>query len=144
MIDIKMSNDVCLLNGATTPVDGGSGTGAGLAGKGSQYTARDTGVVYLNTGTKAVPVWTVLGAGTLTLGTVITGFVSGAGVVAASDTILQAVDKLDGNQIAGSTSAAITGKVLTGLGAGSNTTILSTDTILAALAKLQAQITALV
>jgi hypothetical protein len=40
-------------------------------------------------------------------------------------------------------SANMTAKVLTGLGAGSDTAILATDTILEAMAKLQAQITAL-
>lgn len=39
--------------------------------------------------------------------------------------------------------ATVTGKLLTGLGAGSDTAIAATDTILEALAKLQAQITAL-
>lgn len=38
---------------------------------------------------------------------------------------------------------AQTNSVLTGLGAGTNTTVLATDTLLAAIAKLQAQITAL-
>ncbi len=89
------------------------------------------------------------------LATPITGYVSGAGAVSATDTILQAIDKLNGNAVlikatadaalpsASFTSAAVTAKVLTGLGAGTNTAILSTDTILEALAKLQAQITAL-
>ncbi len=85
----------------------------------------------------------------------ITGFVSGAGTVGAGDTILAALDKLDGNAAAikvtadaalpsaSFTDAAVTAKVLTGLAGGANSTILSTDTILEALAKLQAQIDAL-
>lgn len=85
----------------------------------------------------------------------LTGYVSGAGVVAATDTVLESIQKLNGNiaatvtvanaalPSASFTSAAVTAKVLTGLAAGANSTILSTDTILVALAKLQAQIDAL-
>ncbi len=69
----------------------------------------------------------------------LTGFVSGAGTVGAADTILQGVDKLAGNL----QNRAVTANLLTGLAAGAATTILSTDTILQALAKLQAQIDAL-
>ncbi len=86
---------------------------------------------------------------------VLTGYVSGAGTVSSTDTVLQAINKINGNVVATTsvasaalpsasfTDAAVTAKVLTGLGAGSATTILSTDTILEALAKLQAQISAL-
>lgn len=45
--------------------------------------------------------------------------------------------------LAAAAPAGITGALLTGLAAGANTTILATDTILEALAKLQAQIDAL-
>lgn len=70
---------------------------------------------------------------------VLTGFVSGAGVVAAADTILVGVNKLAGNM----QNRAVTANLLTGLAAGAATTILAADTILVALAKLQAQIDAL-
>jgi len=40
---------------------------------------------------------------------VLTGFVSGAGAVAATDTILQAINKLDGNIAAKATASAISG-----------------------------------
>lgn len=85
----------------------------------------------------------------------LTGYTSGAGTVAATDTVLQAIQKLNGNAVAikatadaalpsaSFTAAAVTGKLLTGLAAGTNTAIASTDTILQALAKLQAQIDAL-
>lgn len=39
---------------------GGDGIGVGVAGKGSRYTDIDNGTLYLNTGTKAEPVWTQL------------------------------------------------------------------------------------
>ena len=44
------------------PVDGTSGTGAGFAGIGSMYTDTTAGNKYINTGTKASPVWSILGA----------------------------------------------------------------------------------
>ncbi|HXN74931.1 MAG TPA: hypothetical protein VN855_00380 [Candidatus Acidoferrum sp.] len=58
--DIRMSHDVCTFSGATAPVDGGSGTGAGFAGTGSLYIARDTGKGYLNGGSKATPAWKII------------------------------------------------------------------------------------
>ncbi len=85
----------------------------------------------------------------------LTGYSSAAGTVGAGDTVLVAINKLNGNQVlskatadaalpsASFTDAAVTAKVLTGLASGAATTILNTDTILAALAKLQAQIDAL-
>lgn len=56
----------------------------------------------------------------------LTGFVSGAGVVAAADTILAGIDKLDGNQIA---SAAIATSVQGGLfgSTGANVETLTAD-----------------
>jgi len=39
------------------PTDGTSGTGVGFAGKGSTYTDTATGLIYVNTGTAASPVW---------------------------------------------------------------------------------------
>ncbi len=73
-------------------------------------------------------------------GALLTGFVSGAGTVAATDTILQGVDKLDGNialrlLISSFTDAAVTGKLLTGFVSGSGT-VAATDTILQGINKL--------
>jgi hypothetical protein len=39
-------------------LEGGTGVGVGVAGIGSRYTAVNSGVLYLNTGTKSVPEWT--------------------------------------------------------------------------------------
>lgn len=39
---------------------GGAGTGVGVAGKGSRYTDTDAPALYINTGTKAQPVWVAL------------------------------------------------------------------------------------
>lgn len=55
--DIRMSYEVCVLNGAGAPTDGGSGTGAGFAEIGSLYLDRTNGKAYLNGGTKASPTW---------------------------------------------------------------------------------------
>src|SRR5678809_1416486 len=58
------------------PTDGTSGTGAGLLGIGSTYTDTATGNKYVNTGTKASPVWTIVaiaGAGTVTLAMLASG-----------------------------------------------------------------------
>lgn len=57
--DVRMSNEVCILSGAGAPVDGT--TGATFAGIGSLYIDRTAGKVYINTGTKASPTWTVVG-----------------------------------------------------------------------------------
>lgn len=55
--DLRLSKEVCLLNGAGVPADGGAGTGAGFAEIGSQYMDRTNGNLYLNAGTKAAPTW---------------------------------------------------------------------------------------
>jgi hypothetical protein len=55
---IQFGEGTFLISGATTPVNGTSGTGAGWAGPGSIYTAIDTGELYTNTNTKASPTWT--------------------------------------------------------------------------------------
>lgn len=41
-------------------LEGGTGVGVGVAGKGSRYTDITTPALYLNTGTLAAPVWTAL------------------------------------------------------------------------------------
>ena len=55
--DMRMSYEVCVLNGAGAPVDGSSGTGAAFAEKGSIYSDRTNGKLYVNGGTKASPTW---------------------------------------------------------------------------------------
>ena len=90
------SSNIIVLSGATTPVNGGSGTGVNVADKGSLYIAKDTGASYYNSGTISSPTWTAIGAGTTS--TLLTGFVAGAGTVSAADTVLQGFDKLVGNQ----------------------------------------------
>lgn len=59
--DLRLSNEVCVLNGAGAPVDGVAGTGAGFAGPGSLYVRTSNGIWYSNTNTKASPTWTIVG-----------------------------------------------------------------------------------
>jgi hypothetical protein len=61
---VEIGNGVWLFTNAGTPVAGTSGTGAGWAGKGSKCVDHTNGVDYINTGTKASPTWTVVGAQT--------------------------------------------------------------------------------
>ncbi len=56
--DIRMSNQVCLLNGAGVPVDGT--TGDNFAGPGSIYIDITNQVMYMNTGSISNPVWEAL------------------------------------------------------------------------------------
>lgn len=89
---------------------------------------------------------TAIAASTVT-GKAITGFVSGSGTVTASDTILQAINKLDGNVVATTsvanaalpsssfTDSAVTGKLLTGYSSSAGT-VAATDTILQGINKL--------
>lgn len=77
-------------------------------------------------------------------GSKITGFVSGAGTVAATDTVLQAFNKLDGNvalklATASFTDAAVTSKLITGFTSGA-AAVLATDTILQAINKLDGNV----
>lgn len=127
---------VLVFNGA--PVDGTSGTGAGFAPKGTILVRQDSGAMYQNTNTLASPTWTAITTSSA-IAAALTGFSAGAGTVAASDTVLQGFNKLAGN----TQNRAVTANLLTGLAVGANSTILATDTVLEALAKLQAQIDAL-
>jgi hypothetical protein len=55
---LHFGNDVVILAAMTgVPVDGTSGTGVGVAGKGSQICNYATGEWYVNYGTKASPSW---------------------------------------------------------------------------------------
>jgi hypothetical protein len=81
----RFSNSVATqLQTASTPVDGTSGTGVGVAGPGSTCVALDTGAWYFNSGTKASPVWTAFGstAGAATPSSV----VSSGAITSTSDT----------------------------------------------------------
>jgi hypothetical protein len=49
--------NVLIFTTSGAPVDGTSGTGAGLAGIGSLVVRTDTGVWHTNKGTKASPSW---------------------------------------------------------------------------------------
>lgn len=95
-VGLPLASGHTVFSGATAPVDGT--TGDNFAGKGSLYTARDTGALYTNTGIITNPTWTLVPAGSAGVtSSLLTGYVSGAGTVAASDTILQAFNKLNGN-----------------------------------------------
>lgn len=56
--DIRMTNEVCIFNGAGAPVDGT--TGANFAGPGSLYTRTSNGELYINTGSKVSPAWKIV------------------------------------------------------------------------------------
>lgn len=153
---IPMGGDLVFMRGETAPTSGASGTGDNIAGKGSLYVALDTGFLYQQVGEITAPSWVLIPASSdSVLATALTGYVSGAGVLAATDTVLQGFNKLNGNAAAikvtadaalpsaSFTAAAVTGKLLTGLAAGADTPISATDSILVALANLQAQIDAL-
>lgn len=59
---LSLGNDVVILAAiATTPTDGTSGTGVGIAGPGSLVTDYTNALMYINTGTKASPLWTLVG-----------------------------------------------------------------------------------
>jgi len=57
--DVRMTNEVCILNGAGAPSNGS--TGANVAGPGSLYIDVTNKKLYINTNTKASPTWTVVG-----------------------------------------------------------------------------------
>jgi hypothetical protein len=57
---LRLVNDVCTLVGAAVPTDGVAGTGAGVAGPGSDYRCTGTPGIYINTNTKASPTWVAL------------------------------------------------------------------------------------
>ena len=54
---LDLGNAVWKLSAPGTPVDGTSGTGAGWAGPGSEYTDVTAGELYIQHGTKASPAW---------------------------------------------------------------------------------------
>jgi hypothetical protein len=60
---LDVANAVMILAGAGAPVNGVSGTGAGVSGPGSLYIDRTAavGLLYINTNTLASPTWTKVG-----------------------------------------------------------------------------------
>lgn len=125
------SSNIVSFAGATAPVNGT--TGDNFAAKGSLYFAIDTGIAYRNTGTITAPVWAAIpsGGAVTVLTTPITGFVSGAGTLSASDTILSAFNKLSGN----TQNLPVISNVLTGFVSGAGT-VAASDTILQGFNKL--------
>lgn len=55
VLPVPGAGNVCWFSGATAPVDGTDGDN--FAGKGSLYTAIDTGALYQQTGLITNPVW---------------------------------------------------------------------------------------
>lgn len=89
------NNDIWQMCDSGAPTDGTSGTGANFAGRGSTYVDTATGNKYLNTGTKASPVWTILA---------VSSFDPAAQIVAAGTTTSGATT---------ATSIAVTGALTT-------------------------------
>jgi hypothetical protein len=56
-IGVDKAHDVYIMTNAGTPVDGTSGTGVALAGPGSLCIDFTNAVLYINTNTKASPLW---------------------------------------------------------------------------------------
>ena len=128
--------------GQTNPcIFGGEGAPDMVAPENSLYVRLDASStdawIYRNT--DGADTWQAVNSEGDVLNVTLDGFTAGAGTVAASDTILEGFEKLAGNM----QNTTVTDNVLTGLAAGSATAIADTDTILEALAKLQAQIDAL-
>lgn len=129
------ANTIVLTNGTTTFTVNTSGTiGSAAYTASSAYATSAQGTLATN----ALPASSFSDAGVT--GKLITGYVSGAGTVAATDTILQAINKLNGNDAlklpsSSFTDAGVTGKLLTGYVSGAGA-VAATDTILQAINKL--------
>jgi hypothetical protein len=54
-------NDVFILTETGVPTNGTSGDGAGFAGKGSLCIDSTNGKLYINTGTRLSPTWSLVG-----------------------------------------------------------------------------------
>ena len=101
---VKAEADIFDFVGSGAPTDGTSGTGVTNAGKGSSYYDTATGYVYINTGTKASPVWslsalsanlsgalTVTAAGVATLDPAL--LVKASGTISAADIVSTSAGK---------------------------------------------------
>jgi hypothetical protein len=79
------NNDVWQISDAGVPTDGTSGTGADFAGPGSVYTNITTGQKYINTGTKASPIWQIIGVGSFDPGyAIVTAGTASSGATTAT------------------------------------------------------------
>lgn len=56
-VSLSLSNDIVILKRAGVPVDGTSGTGAGISGPGSICVDYTNANLYVNGNTKASPTW---------------------------------------------------------------------------------------
>lgn len=78
----RVNNNVRFYTGAGTPTNGASGTGVTDAGPGSLYFDITNALVYMNTGTLASPVWSIVGGnliGAQVLGTIAVADIIGTG-----------------------------------------------------------------
>jgi hypothetical protein len=92
------STDLQVTNTITGSVSGNAGTVTGLSvTAGQTLTVTTGGTLGSNAYTSTAYLPTASFTDAAVTGKLITGFVSGAGTVAATDTILQAINKLDGN-----------------------------------------------
>lgn len=78
----------------------------------------------------------------IVISSTISGFISGAGTLSPTDTILQAIEKLDGN-IAALSFSGVLSVPLSGLSISTGGVIIATDTILQAFGKLQNEISSI-
>lgn len=85
----SLSATVVLTN-AGAPVNGTSGTGAGVAGPGSLLIDTTNAVLYLNTNTLASPTWSSQGGSSIEQQTVVTGITASATQTLAGATALTA------------------------------------------------------
>lgn len=140
----NLTGDVTSVGNATTLAAGN----AGNLNSGTLLAARMpalTGEATTSAGAVAVTL-----TNSAVIGKVLTGYTSGAGTVSATDTILQAIQKLNGNDATNAnltgdvtsvgnattlTNAPVIAKVLTGYSAGAGT-VAATDSILQAFQKL--------
>lgn len=83
---IRSPNQVCWLEGSGAPTNGGAGTGATFAEKGSLYIDYTNGILYQNTNTKASPTWTAFtgGSALLLAGGTVTGATTFSGALTTS------------------------------------------------------------
>ena len=58
---ISETHDIYMIWNAGVPSDGAAGTGAGITGTGSLCIDYTNAKLYINTNTKASPLWTVVG-----------------------------------------------------------------------------------
>lgn len=79
----RVAADVRFLVGSGVPLDGASGTGAGVAGPSSLYFDFTNHIIYVNVGTKAVPAWDVFGISNIPDGSITTAMLQDLAVTGA-------------------------------------------------------------